>query len=261
VVGVQGKGFGVALAPGATAAALETARAFWKNTMSQPLAATRRWTSPISLVLALSLVAAAALPSAGCSRGRDRATGIRSNPERVLGVNYNPEKLETDRRFHKRALFYFVNRIFDFFDIFTINAGIGPAAHAEVHLTNGGRFGVGGAYLASFGLSEAPREWGFFGRGVGELAVGPIQGGVVHYEQYLASGEDYDEAYGSLVEEPFSLDVRAPSDQLFRKKRDYWSVGFSLGVLMVGGQFEMHPVQFFDWMAGWVLCDPLQDDK
>ena len=133
----------------------------------------------------------------------------------------------------------------------TLNVGFGPALHAEVHVTNAMRVGAGGAYLASFGTGEAPRQVGFFGRGVGELSVGPMQIGVAHHDPYLATGADYDESYAGL---------RKPSNQLYRKQRDYWAIGASGGFLWVGGQFELHPLQMADFLAGWFLMDPLQDD-
>jgi len=171
---------------------------------------------------------------------------------RWLGVNYQPEKLQRDRPPLATFGYYLLNRGLDFFDIFTLNVGVGPALHAELHATNFLRLGAGGAYLASFGLGEQPREAGFFARGLAELSLLFLQTSILHYHPYLSTGDAYDDAYG--------FEVREPWDQLYRKKRDYWGVGGSIGFIAVGGQAEIHPVQIFDFFAGIVVCDPMQDD-
>jgi hypothetical protein len=171
--------------------------------------------------------------------------------ERLLGVNYVPEKLERDRNPAEKLFYYFVNRGLDFVDMFTLNAGFGPTLHAEAHFTNALRFGVGGSYLASIGTGEAPRQIGLFGRGAAELSLGPLQWGVIHYNPHLATKLQYDESW---------MDLRLPSEQLYRKQRDYWAIGGSWGLIYVGWQAEFHPLQFFDFMAGLMTFDPLQDD-
>lgn len=189
---------------------------------------------------ALAVVALLPLLAAGCAN------------ERLLGVNYVPEKFERDRSGGEKVAYFALNRMLDFCDIMSVNVGFGPALHAEVHVTNAMRFGMGGAYLASVGSGEAPRQFGFFARGAAEVSAGPMQAGMAHYEPYLATGSEFDESYMGLSK---------PSNQLYRKQRDYWSVGFSFGFLLVGAQVEFHPVQLVDFMAGWFMMDPLQDDK
>ena len=47
---------------------------------------------------------------------------------------------------------------------------------------------------------------------------------------------------------------------MYRNKVDYWGIGASGGFLVVGGQFEIHPLQIADWFVGWFTFDPLNDD-
>jgi hypothetical protein len=211
------------------------------ETRQQHAAAPRRATAARRSALLRGLLAASALLLlSGCAN------------ERLLGVNYVPDKLQHDRDPVDKIKYFAISRILDAIDVFTANVGIGPAAHAEIHFTQACRFGVGGAYLASFGTGEAPREFGMFGRSIGEFSFGPAQMGSVEYDPYLSTGENYGESYA---------DIRRPSELLYRKKRDYWSFGFSGGLAIFGFQFEFHPLQALDFFAGWFGKDPLQDDK
>lgn len=207
----------------------------------------------IWLARALALIVATA--TAGCAHMRhenDDRPGPGGPDPRWLGVNYRQETLERDRPMPQKMGFFMLNRMLDSLDCFTLNVGFGPAMHAEIHLTDAMRLGAGGAYLASVGTGEAPREYGFFGRGVGEMAAGPFQMGVSHYEPFLATGRDFDDSYRAMMR---------PYDQIFRKKRDYWSFGVSAGFLIAGFEFQLHPLQFYDFMMGWAGKDPMQDDK
>jgi hypothetical protein len=170
---------------------------------------------------------------------------------RMLGVNYAGDRLREERPLHAVVGYYFLNRVLDTVDILTVNVGVGPALHAEAHATNFVRLGAGGAYLASLGTGAAPREAGFFGRGIGEFTLLNWSAKRVHYDEYLSTGKDYDLT---------SVEFRDPTQQLYRKKEDFWSVGGSLGLLIVGGQLEVHPVQIADWLTGWVGIDFLNDD-
>jgi len=170
---------------------------------------------------------------------------------RYLGVNHAGEKLRRERPIHSVVGHYLLSRVLDTVDIITINAGIGPALHLEGHITQAARLGVGGAYLASVGTGSAPREAGFFGRGIAEVALLPWHAQIVHWDEFLSTGTDYDLS---------AVEFRTPEQQLFRKKVDYWSVGISGGVLIIGGQIEIHPVQIGDWFLGWFTVDFLNDD-
>lgn len=187
----------------------------------------------ISLLLTVTVVFAA-----GCT-------------PRMMGVNHAGEKLERERTWNAKLGYYLLSRFLDTLDMVTLNAGLGPALHGEVHITNAARLGVGGAYLASFGTGAAPRDFGFFGRGIAELSLLPWSAQINHWDEYLSTGEDFDVT---------TVDFRSPTEQVFRRKADYWSVGASAGFLIVGGQIELHPLQMADWLLGWFTIDFLNDD-
>lgn len=200
-----------------------------------------RRTGPTQLLtrlLAIGALASAVVFNTGCA-------------QRMMGVNYAGEKLNKDRPWYGHVGYYFLNRLLDTIDMVTLNVGVGPALHAEAHITNAARLGVGGAYLASVGTGAAPREAGFFGRGVGELSIFPWHAQRLHWDEYLSTGTSFDSQKVGLV---------SPTELLYRRKSDFWSVGASVGVLLVGGQIEIHPLQIADWLAGWVTIDFLHDD-
>jgi hypothetical protein len=170
---------------------------------------------------------------------------------RQMGVNHAGEKLERERPWNEVIGYYIVSRFLDTVDMFTLNVGFGPALHAEAHITQAARLGIGGAYLASIGTGAAPREAGLFGRGIGELTLLPWSWHKIHYDEYMSTGEDFD-----LTEAAF----QGPTQLMYRSKVDYWSIGASGGFLLVGGQAEIHPLQIADWLLGWFTIDFLHDD-
>jgi hypothetical protein len=171
-------------------------------------------------------------------------------PGTMLGVNLGPDN-QPQREGGAFVFYWMVNRCLDFFDIFTLTVGGGPAMHAEVHVTDAFRFGLGGGLQATFGLSEAPGQGGFYKRSFFEAAVGPVQVGRVEHSSIVSSVRPIDEKYDG---------ISLPEDYLYQAKRDYWSVGASAAAFVVGAQVEIHFLQMFDWFAGFALADPLRDD-
>jgi hypothetical protein len=122
----------------------------------------------------------------------------------------------------------------------------------QMPLTEFLRLGLGAGLQFMFGLSEAPREIGFFLRGFAEASLLPAQIGFLNHDDVIGTVDDYEAEYSGIAR---------PTDDLYQETRDYWSLGISGGLGLFGGQLALHPVQFIDFIGGLFMFDPLEDDR
>jgi hypothetical protein len=190
-----------------------------------------------------SLLLATCLLAAGCARS---GNSLALSP---LARTYEPPSVweEADwsasEEEHRGPAAYFIDRGADFLDIFELGAGIGLILHAEAHVSLL-RVGAGAGYAPSAILNPegvGSRRSGLYGRGVAEASPGVALGGIFY--------RDLND------KEPFAPDP-LPLDE-----RDPFSTGVSVGALFLSIQAALHPLEIFDWLAGWIGFDPSWDDQ
>ncbi|MCE9501110.1 MAG: hypothetical protein K8R21_11540 [Leptospira sp.] len=167
----------------------------------------------------------------------------------LLGFN-KAKRAKVEPSTLERVLWYLPDRIFDLIDMFTIEVNLGPQIGGGVWVTRAvqvvaftGTTGGGGLYQkkqyglrieASFELMLGP---------VGISAVSGIRGGT--------GGIDYTAR---------STFLHTPSKPIYQEYRDYWAIGAKAGLVIIGAEVELHPLEIFDFFAGIALFDPMGDD-
>ena len=65
---------------------------------------------------------------------------------------------------------------------------------------------------------------------------------------------------GVKIASASDVDFATPGQPLYQDYVDFWGVGASATIVYFGTEFEFHPVQLVDFLAGWVGIDFLDDD-
>lgn len=170
--------------------------------------------------------------------------------EPLLGSN-QPLRAPTRRSPAVRALLYLPDRLLDLADVASLDLHLGFGLYANVHATRAlqaalgvrGVTGVGWHERRSLGLREQ-EDTGLVLVAFGaESTSGRTSGtsGIFSWAETLAGLQD-------------------PRDVLYQEVRDYWALGGAATVLVLGLDFDLHPLQVADFAAGWVGVDFLRDD-
>jgi hypothetical protein len=150
-----------------------------------------------------------------------------------------------------KILCYIPNRIFDLLDIITLE--IGPC------------FGIG--------VSGGVTEWvtGGIQASAGEAVFGLKRRHLtarVTVENFL---ELYPFETHSIIENRvytggmYSLQfantgLKMPEDRIYQRARDFWSINAALQLVIIAFREEFHPLEIADFLAGFAMLDPLNDD-
>lgn len=162
------------------------------------------------------------------------------------------EMKASDSTVMEKVVLYLPNRIVDAFDCFTLNLGVGPVIRGELMCTRAAL--VGGSYGMTTKLyKDHNRQYG----------VGIDTG---WYWSLAFLGEENmrrDRAAG-LVKSYWEAHAGfpVPTQRIYdiqEGARDYWQVGGALGAL-IEGEVYLHPVEGFDFVAGFFLLDFKGDD-
>jgi hypothetical protein len=51
-----------------------------------------------------------------------------------------------------------------------------------------------------------------------------------------------------------------PTSKIYADYKDYWAVGGGATLLFFGAEADIHPIQVFDFIVGFLLFDPLNDN-
>lgn len=169
----------------------------------------------------------------------------------VLGINRRA-RVREDSSFLYRLILYVPDRAFDLLDLFTFEVHLGFGAYANVHATRAVQAGGGLRTKIGAGLHDQ-RSIGLANEaevGLAALALGAqsFGGSSVGLPGGVALGAD------SMA------GMHWPSDELYQTYRDYWAIGASLTLGLVGVEFDFHPVQIFDFLGGVLFMDPARDD-
>lgn len=164
--------------------------------------------------------------------------------------------------------FYPLNRLMDFWDIITWDAGVGTENAAFVRVTNYMQFG--GALGSSYFLANVtkksypsdPEELNKYLMNYLPYGAGRYSGWHYGFLCFSAENSAVTEAIGRVEKYEQASNFGIPSfrDDIYKEnKRDFWAIetrlgsGFGLGI-------AIHPIEIADFVLGFFLLDINQDD-
>ena len=168
----------------------------------------------------------------------------------LLGAN-RTTRLRVDRPIWAHALLYVPDRVLDLLDIVSVDIHFGPGLYVDGHLTRAAQLALGARTGSGIGWHEQ-RSLGMMYRR--EAAVGFLPFGALAHESALAGTSGVKECKDAFA------GLYRPSHKLYQTHKDYWAVGASVTLVLSGIEFDVHPAQIADFVAGIVTVDLLDDD-
>ena len=156
-----------------------------------------------------------------------------------------------DRPLQVRALLYLPDRLLDLLDVLSLEKNLGEGVLIDVHATRGLQVALGTRHTIGYGL-HSPRSVGVISQDETGVGLGPW--GALDYRCSLVG------TTGLFGDEWQVRGLHRPSDPLYQTLRDYWSIGTSLQLGLLGLGVELHPLQVADFVVGWLGVDFLHDD-
>jgi hypothetical protein len=174
---------------------------------------------------------------------------LRENP--TLGSNV-ARRPSVERSLAARAALYLPDRILDLLDVVSIDLHGPGGLYANIHLTRAAQLGGGGRSTVGVGLHER-RSIG----GLAQVETGIMVPGATS-AAYL--GAALGTSGTRLTRDEGTGPAQQPTDPVYQTFRDYWAIGFDATYFFVGTDVDIHPVQLWDWVAGFAGVDFLHDD-
>lgn len=150
----------------------------------------------------------------------------------------------------ERVLWYIPDRIMDYIDMVTLEINVGAQLGFGVWLTRAVQVVLFTGSTAGIGYYQK-KQLGARVEASAEIGLGPIVASAV---------AGYRAGTGGLDGTARGLVFHRPSHPLYQEYRDYWALGTKFGFVFIGAEFELHPVEIFDFLAGIILFDPMNDD-
>lgn len=166
---------------------------------------------------------------------------------------YNGEGSVKDVNWAEKFALYLPNRVMDALDMFSLSLGVGPVAEARLM----------GTRLADVGAGFSASTWKIYKNHNRQYGIGVEDG---WYWSFIFIGEEeFTVRDGSLLVDKF-VECRAgvPTPEMrvydyFTGPRDFWAIGGALG-LGIDGDFYIHPVEWVDFVLGFLMIDIRCDD-
>lgn len=179
---------------------------------------------------------------------KEQLAALKVDP--MLGFNKAQLRAKIIPTTARKVLLYIPDRIKDFIDMVTLDVNVGPQLGAGLWLT---RAVQAQAYVgSSLGLGYHQKTLlGFRGENNAELVLGPVGGSAV------VGGSL---GLGGMSSTLSAIVKHTPSQKIYQEYRDYWALGAKFGFFVIGFEVEYHPLEIFDFLAGFLLIDPLNDD-
>ncbi len=171
--------------------------------------------------------------------------------KKMLGSNITDRMLNKDFGLGGKIALYLPNRILDILDLITCEVGIclgvGAGFKATEYVSAGAQVSAGEVLI---GLNRRHLS----GRGTveGYIELFPVEARAL-MESRAYTGGIYSMMYTSAG-------LKKPEDKIFQRARDFWALSASTEALIVATRVEVHPIEFWDFFAGWLMFDPLLDD-
>ena len=150
-----------------------------------------------------------------------------------------------------RALLYLPDRVFDLLDIISFDVHLGWGLFLNAHITRAVQVGAGGRAAVGLGWHDH-RSLGVQTLSEGEVVIPGVGLHGIAGKLFGTSGI-YSVGDGLAG-------VQGPMAELYQTYRDYWAVGVEATALVVGLNFDVHPVEIADFLVGFTTIDFLRDD-
>ncbi len=179
------------------------------------------------------------------------------SPERLEAVTPSPwlgfnkaTRAKVEASTLTKVLLYLPDRILDFIDQVTVYVSAGVQLGAGVWVTRAVQVVAFTGSTVGLGYGQKKMLGGRVETS-NELVIGPV--GAAYIAGARAGTGGIDSTAGAIF-------LHKPSHKLYQEYRDYWGVGAKAGFVILGFEVEYHPVEIFDFLAGLILYDPLNDD-
>ncbi|MCB1180348.1 MAG: hypothetical protein KDK36_22400 [Leptospiraceae bacterium] len=147
-------------------------------------------------------------------------------------------------------MWYIPDRILDAIEMVDFWLNIGPQIGFGAKATSALQAeAFAGAYIGA-GIGQK-KMLGIKTEGRSAILIGPF-GPLAHAGSSVGTG-------GFQFGGDFEY-FHTPSKPLYQDLKDYWALGFRVGVGFWGVEFEYHPIEIVDFIGGIFLFDPLNDD-
>ncbi|MBW2416572.1 MAG: hypothetical protein JRG76_18920 [Deltaproteobacteria bacterium] len=169
----------------------------------------------------------------------------------AMGMNRRV-RVPVERSTGERILYYPLDRLADLADIVSFSVSLGAGVEVKAHVTRGLQAGFGGKGMSGIGWM-APRIAGT----QQELEIGVA---FLHYEQTRIVGRRHGSPGGVTTGFMDMTGLQSTSAGFYQDYRDFWGVGASVALVLAGASAEIHPVQLFDFITGFLGVDIAHDD-
>jgi hypothetical protein len=167
-----------------------------------------------------------------------------------LGSNF-ARRRATERSPTARALLYLPDRILDLFDIVSIDLHVGPGLYLDYHATRALQAGIGFRGTGGLGWHDH-RSLGVLGQAESGIVAGPL--GAQAFAGSIAGTSGVRTTADSMA------GLHQPTDRIYQELRDYWAIGVSSTIIILGSSWDVHPLELADFFLGWAGIDILNDD-
>ncbi len=168
----------------------------------------------------------------------------------LLGMNRGLRP-PAERSRSTRIQLWLPDRLLDLLDVVTLSVHLGPGLYADPHVTRGLQVAGGLRSTGGIGLHET-RSLGL--KSQSEAGLSLLAAGTHSYGGALIGTS------GLRAASDGTFGLHRPMDELYQEMRDYWAVGASATAIFIGAEFDLHPLQLADFLAGFVGLDFLNDD-
>lgn len=140
---------------------------------------------------------------------------------------------------------YLPNRLLDIADVIHFDIGFGFGALLNIHATRMLQVGGGMSALSRVGIDG--RGIGFYSENRSEISILPWS--VEGYTRRRAT-------FGTFRD----FDSASQREQMYEDLRDYFEIGGSATIAIIGFQGDIRPSAIGDFIVGWAGFDPQSDD-
>jgi hypothetical protein len=156
-----------------------------------------------------------------------------------------------DAAWYAHVLWYIPDRILDALDVFSFDVHGGFGLWVDAHATRAAQISAGARSVGGFGWHNN-RSLGLQTQAQAGFSLLPF--GVEGYSALRAGTSGLDAGTWS------ESGLHNPTSTIYADYKDYWAVGGGATLLFFGAEADIHPIQVFDFVVGFFLIDPLNDD-
>ena len=169
----------------------------------------------------------------------------------ILGSNLTDRVADEKFPLWGSVLLYIPNRALDLLDLVTVEVGLCFGIGAKVQATD----------FVSIGAQASAGET-LIGLNRRHLSARASVEEFVHLLPFGAGFLGETRAYtgGSYGIATSQAGIKSPTDSTYQRARDFWAVGAQAEAVSVAATVQLHTMEIFDFLAGFVFYDPLKDD-